>query len=373
MTDSNYQVVVYGASGYTGKLIAWKLAERGIPFVAAGRNQQRLEQQMASVPELVGHDYQCREVAHDTAALTALFKGRRVVINVSGPFMQIGRPVVEAALAAGCHYFDTTGETDWMQMLKTEFGARFAAANLALVPANSYMWGEGNIAAEIALETPGIDSVDLVYLADSQVSVASTLSFMRMCTRPQYHLQNGAMVSWPQATAYTVQLPGEHQPLLALPWGGGGEPIWYQDDARVRNAKVLVSFRNQDAFKAVFGLLEKFEAEAKELPPAEQEAWTNRVGASISPAAEPPREIPEVNRCVLSCHGRGNAGGVTVVLHGNSPYAQTGVMGALAAQRALLGQLRAVGFASPAAALGARSLLGALADEGYLAWETRHV
>ena len=36
------EVVIYGASGYTGKLIAWHMAEYGIPFIAAGRSQQRL-------------------------------------------------------------------------------------------------------------------------------------------------------------------------------------------------------------------------------------------------------------------------------------------------------------------------------------------
>jgi short subunit dehydrogenase-like uncharacterized protein len=370
--DSNYQVVVYGASGYTGKLIAWKLATRGIPFIAAGRSQQRLEEEMAKVPELKGHDYRCVAVAHERQALAGLFAGRKVVINVAGPFMQIGRPVVEASLDAKCHYFDTTGEADWMAMLKREFGPAFAAAGLALVPANSYMWAEGNLAAEVALETPGIDSLDIVYLADSQVSVASTLSFMRMCTKPQYYLQNNALVAWPQATAFPVQLPGEHQPFMALPWAGGGEPIWYEGDARVRNVKVLVSFRNQGAFNAVLGLLKQFEAEASQLSYDEQEAWTNRAGAAIT-QVEPPREDPDVNRCILSCHARGRTQSRTVVLRGNSPYAQTGVIGAEAARRAILGQLKAVGFASPTQALGARSLLGALVDEGYLAWDETHV
>ena len=70
---SNPQVVIYGASGYTGKLIAWHLAEYGIPFIAAGRNQARIEEQMALVPELKNADYSCEEVAHDEEALARLF------------------------------------------------------------------------------------------------------------------------------------------------------------------------------------------------------------------------------------------------------------------------------------------------------------
>ena len=117
---TNYQVVLYGASGYTGKLTAWKLAERGIPFIAAGRNAARIEQEMAKVPELKGHDYQCVSVAHDRGALTELFSGKKAVINIVGPFMQLGRPVVEACLKAGAHYFDTTGEV-FSPLLITEF------------------------------------------------------------------------------------------------------------------------------------------------------------------------------------------------------------------------------------------------------------
>lgn len=370
--ENDYQVVVYGASGYTGKLVAWKLAARGIPFIAAGRSQKRLEEEMAKVPELQGHDYRCVAVPHDRQSLAALFAGKTVVINVAGPFAQIGRPVVEAALDAKCHYFDTTGEADWMSLLKSEFGARFAANERALVPANSYMWAEGNLAAEIALETPGIDTLDIVYLADSAVSVASTLSFMGMCTKPQYFLQNRSLVAWPQATAFPVQVPGEHQSFLSLPWSGGGEPIWYDGDARVSNVKVLVSFRNQEALTGILAMLQKFEAEAKTLSPAEQDEWTNRAGAAIT-QVEPLREDPDINRAVLSCHGRGNTNSVSVILRGNSPYAQTGVFGAEAARRALLGQLKAVGFASPAQVFGTRSLLGALADEGYLSWDEKHV
>jgi short subunit dehydrogenase-like uncharacterized protein len=369
---TKYEVVVYGASGYTGKLTAWKLADRGIPFIAAGRNKERLEHEMAKVPELKGHDYQCVGVAHEREALCELFKGKKADINIVGPFMQLGRPVVEACLAAGSNYFDTTGETDWMFMLKREFGPAFAAKSLALCPGNSYMWTEGNLAMEIALETPGIDTLDVIYLGDSEVSVASTMSFLRMCVQPQYFIRNRQLVQWPWATPYQVHVPGEHALLNALPWSGGGESVWFEGDARVRNCQVLVSFRNQERFNGVVGLLQKFEAECRQLDPAKQEAVTNEWGKGIT-QSEPERENPDVNRCTLSCQGRGNTNSVSVILRGNSPYAQTGVFGAEAARRVLRGQLGAVGFVSPAQAFGARNLVAAQAEEGYLSYEVKSV
>lgn len=367
--NNHYQVVVYGASGYTGKLTAWKLAKRGIPFLAAGRNAERLKMELERVPELTRADFQCVAIKHARRDLAELFKGKKLVINIVGPFMQLGRPVVEACLDAGCHYFDTTGEMDWVQMLRQEFGPQFEARKLALCPATSYMWAEGNIAAEIALETPGIDSLDIVYQGDSPVSEASTASFLRMGTNPQYHLANKELVMWPYATSYNVTVPGEARTFAALPWGGGGEPLWYQHDPRVRNCSVLVSFRNPAMFAAIFGLLQKFEAECRQLPQADREKTTNAWGEMVT-TAEPPREDPLVNRSVLVCHGRGTSAGVRVVLRGNSPYAQTGVFGAEAARRVLLGQLLKTGFVSPAQAFGARNLLAAQAEEGYLSWDS---
>ena len=158
------EVVIYGASGYTGKLIAWHMAEFGIPFIAAGRSQQRLEEQMAKVPELEGHDYECVAVDNDRAALAELFQGKKVVYNVVGPFMQLGGPVVEACLDAGCHYLDSTGEQDWMFHVKRTWGKQFEEKNLVLIPACSWMWVGGVLAAELALEHPGVDTLDLLYL-----------------------------------------------------------------------------------------------------------------------------------------------------------------------------------------------------------------
>lgn len=361
---SEPQIVVYGASGYTGKLIAWKLAERGIPFIAAGRDQKRLEAEMASLRELEGCDYECRQVAHSADALTALFAGRKVVYNVAGPFMQLGDPVVEAALAAGCHYLDTTGEADWMTHVRDRYGQAFAEKGLLLCPACSWMWVGGLLAAEIALETPGIDTLEILYLADSNTSVASTKSFLRMCTKPQYYLERGQLVMWPYATAYDVRVPDSHRVLKALPWSGGGEPIWYHGDKRVRSCATLVAFRNQEMFGAILQVLQEFEEKHRRLPREEQERITNEIGGAIV-TQEPAREDPDVNRCVLSCIGRSNTGGVSIVLRGNSPYIQTGVLAAEACSRLLGDRSRARGFASPAQAFGARDLVAALAEGGY--------
>ena len=93
-------VVVYGASGYTGRLICEYLREFNVPFVAAGRDKARIAAALDKVPGLETCDHEIVEVAHDVAPLTELFAGASVVCNTVGPFAQYGREVVEACAAA---------------------------------------------------------------------------------------------------------------------------------------------------------------------------------------------------------------------------------------------------------------------------------
>ena len=365
---SKAPVVIYGASGYTGKLIAWHLAERGIPFIAAGRSLKRLKEQMARVPELEGAEYECVEVDLERKALADLFRGTRVVFNVVGPFMQLSEPVVQASLDAGVHYMDTTGEQDWMLMLEERYGEAFERQELLLCPANAFMWTAGNIAAEIALETPGIDSLDILYAADSATSIASTMSFLRMCCQDQHYLRHNEMLVWPHTKSYDVMIPGEHQAYKALPWGGAGEPTWYRTDGRVQTCSVMVAFRRREVMDWVVGRITDWYENYRHLPRDEQEKITNEWGRGMV-NEEPPREVPELNRSAISCLGRGTTAGVSVVMRGNCPYIQAGIWAAESVRRLLTGHLKAVGYVSPCRAFGHRELAAAAAERGYLTWE----
>lgn len=367
---SKKEVIIYGASGYTGKLIAWHLAERGIPFIAAGRSKEHLEYEMGLVPELKTYnaDYECVEAKLDRKTLADLFAGKKIVYNVVGPFMQLSEPVVQACLDAGCHYMDTTGEADWMKMLQENYGEDFARKELLLCPANAYMWTAGNIAAEIALERGGIDSVDVVYMADSNTSEASTASFLGMCCTDQYFLKNNQLELWPPATAYDVLVPGEHQTFQSLPWGGAGEPLWYRNDDRVINATTLIAFRRREMMAWVIGKMQEWHENLSSLPRPEQLKVINQWAEGLV-NQEPAREKPDENRSTISCNGRGRTAGVQVVMRGSCPYIQAGIWAAESCRRILNGHLKDVGFTSPGKAIGHRELAAAAAEMGLLAWD----
>jgi hypothetical protein len=363
---SSAKVVIYGASGYTGKHLAWKLASRGIPFIAAGRNKQRLEEQLQALPELKGADYEVVAVEHDEAALTRLLEGKTVVHNLVGPYMQLGKPVLNAALAAGCHYLDCTGEQDWMYLLKAEYAQKFADKGLCLLPASAAMWNLGMIAAELVLETPGIDTLDIAYTLAGVPSVSSTLSFMRMGCQPQYFLHDQQRMAWP-IEGISIAVPGVHEIQTALPWGGGGESVWFEGHERVRSCSTLVTFRNNALMNLVVSRAKEFAANYKDKSREEQEAVTNRWAMEIAPQGEPPRENFNLHRAWITCQGRGQTSARSIGLPGVAVgYVGTGTMGAFIIDTLLRGQQRVVGMAPAIHVVGVRHMLAELKAHGVL-------
>ena len=162
---AKYPVVVYGASGYTGMLIMDWLIDQQIPFTAVARNAKRVQEMMAQrVVRLESATYEIVEAEHTVEALTKAFKGAKVVCNTVGPFVNFGLTAVEAALKAGCHHLDTTGEQSYMRAVREQFGERFRQAGLLVSPSIAYMYTFAEIAAELALETPGVDVLETATL-----------------------------------------------------------------------------------------------------------------------------------------------------------------------------------------------------------------
>ncbi|RQS14069.1 saccharopine dehydrogenase, partial [Burkholderia sp. Bp8998] len=157
------------------------LIDQNIPFTAVARNAARAKEMMAQrVVRLESANYEIIEAEHDVDALANAFRGAKVVCATVGPFFDFGLVAVEAALKAGCHYLDTTGEQHYMRQVREQFGDLYREAGLLVSPSNAYMYSFAEIAAELALETPGVDALETATLArgprgaGAGVSVGST-------------------------------------------------------------------------------------------------------------------------------------------------------------------------------------------------------
>ena len=96
MTDKK-PVIVYGASGYTGRLVCEYLRELHVPFIAAGRDRARTQAVMDKIPGIETAEYEVVEVEHSVKGLAKLFDGAKVVSNMVGPFSKYGPEVAEMA------------------------------------------------------------------------------------------------------------------------------------------------------------------------------------------------------------------------------------------------------------------------------------
>lgn len=362
---SDKTVIVYGATGYTGRLICEYLRELNVPFIAAGRSKERLDSVMGSnVPGIETAQYEVREVEHTVEALTELFASGSVVCNTVGPFISYGDVVVEACANAGVHYLDTTGEQDWLLHAQKEWGPTFAAKNLLLSPGIAQMYTTGEIAANIALDAkPGLDTLDILVLWKGLPTFASTQTIFTILQADWYYLDNNEYMPWEHTAAYDAVVPGQHELGIAIPWGGQSTPVWFKDDPRVSSCRAVGGVLNRTVMEGVKATVAMYEADIKALPPEERNAQLSEIAASMQ-GGMPPRENPRINVSVDSVWASGPLGRVHVVIHGNQNYKQTGLLQAWCAYSLLQQQPNRVGFASGCQAFGHTQLLGVLRNFG---------
>ncbi|WP_329002444.1 DUF5938 domain-containing protein [Kribbella sp. NBC_00709] len=358
-------VVVYGASGYTGRLVCEYLRQYHVPFVAAGRDEAKLKASMdAHVPGIETADYEIATVDHDTAALTDLFKGASVVLNTVGPFSELGPAAVEAALAAGAHYTDTTGEQDWLMTCDEKYGAQFAEAGLVLAPGIAQMYTTSEIAAQLCLEQPGLDTLDIAVFWGGSPTIASTRTILvNAATSKAHYLENNQYAEFPTQGLVQLVVPGQHELALSLPWGGMSHPVWFKRDPRVANCKAQGGVFNAALMNGVPQIVAAALEATKDMAPDERNEALTATARQVMNEM-PPRENPRVNKTLDSVHASGPLGRAHCVIHGNSNYQQTGLMQAYAAYSLLQTPPKRVGFASGCQAFGHRELLGVLRSFG---------
>jgi len=116
MSDAReFDIIVYGATGYTGRLVAEYLKSKtGLKWAMAGRSADKL----AEVRALVGAAADTPLIvadASDPASLDAMVKRTKVVLTTVGPYQLYGNELVEACVANGTDYTDLCGEPAWMR------------------------------------------------------------------------------------------------------------------------------------------------------------------------------------------------------------------------------------------------------------------
>ncbi|MDQ4095869.1 MAG: saccharopine dehydrogenase NADP-binding domain-containing protein [Actinomycetota bacterium] len=183
-------VLLFGATGYTGRLTTQALARRGVDFAIAGRDRSKLER-LAS--ENGDPEIRVASVG-DVDSLVNALDGVKAMITCVGPFLKLGDTAVQAALEAKCHYIDSTGEGTFIERLVRGHDADARQAGIAMAPALGFDEVPADVTTTLATE--GLDNPDVVltYALPSAPSRGTAKSVVDIITSAGPWLVDGRRV-----------------------------------------------------------------------------------------------------------------------------------------------------------------------------------
>lgn len=213
MTNPNW--LLYGATGYTGKLIVEEALRRGHRPLLSGRSAEKL--QALAAPN--GLEWQAVSL-DDTPALDSLLENKSLVVHAAGPYMYTARPMQEACLRKGVHYIDITGEIPvFEQTFALDQQARergivlISGAGLDVVPTDC-------LAVYAARQLPEADQLEIALTTLGGVSAGTLKSGLGMISQGGLVRREGRLQPLPLGLgAKTVRFSHAPRNALPVPWG----------------------------------------------------------------------------------------------------------------------------------------------------------
>jgi len=360
-TDTSVQsgpIAVYGATGFTGGLIAHELKRAGADFLIAGRDRGKLE---ALSVELGGVPFRAVSV-DDPAGLREMLEPCSVVVACAGPFSLHGEPVVAAAAETGTHYLDTTGEQGFMRMVFDRFGERAAGTGAALVSGMGFDYLPGDLIAALTADGMGaLEEIVVAYcvhgFAPTHGTALSGLEIMRGGDvvwsggdwQPAPRSADGGRWRFPE--------PIGEQRMLRYP---AGEQITVPRHVETERVRTLLN-----GMVVPPRLMPLAAAASPLLGVAMRTPLRGAMGALIRrlPAA-PDEQGRKASRFTISCEVRGKSGSRRGTVRGSDVYGLTAVSLAHGALLCADPGYDRSGALAPAQAFDSASFLAALADVG---------
>ena len=355
------RIVLFGATGYTGRLVAHALARRGVRPVLAGRNEETLAELSAELGG--GLETHTADVARPET-VRALVERGDVLVSTVGPFLRYGDAAVEAAIDAGAHYIDSTGEGAFIRRVFEDWGPRAAAAGCTLMTALGYDFVPGNLAGALALERAGAGArkVTVGYFfkgAGGSPSGGTAASAVGVLSKPGFTFEDGEIRSERSAKrVHTFDAAGKQLSGISL---GGTEHFSLP--------RLYEGLRDVEVYLGWFGPLSRplqvasLVGEVPGVKPAVASIASRFVKGSTGGPDEQERS-KSGSRVVAEAYGEGDGPLAQVVLEGPNGYTFTGEFMAWAAQRTAAMPPAGQGALGPAEAFGLRDLEAGCAEVG---------
>jgi len=179
--DRKYEIVVYGATGFTGQICCKYLRDnyKDLTWAMSGRNQEKLEQIKSEL------NLDCDIVVADGAdleALRSLTSQTKVVLSTAGPFARYGSMLVQACVENETHYTDITGENHWVRGLIDKHHAEAASKGIRIIPSCGYDSVPSDIGAFFTITqfNKPVSRVDVYHEAQGGASGGTTETIFTM-------------------------------------------------------------------------------------------------------------------------------------------------------------------------------------------------
>jgi short subunit dehydrogenase-like uncharacterized protein len=212
------RIILFGATGYTGRLTADAMLARGDRPVLAGRSRERVEEMATELGG--GLETAVADVA-DPPSVRALLEPGDVIVATVGPFARFGDPAADAAVAAGAHYLDSTGEPAFIRRVFEHYGPAAQKAGIGMLTAFGYDWVPGNLAGALALHEAGeaATRVDVGYFTLGGMGGASggtRASTAGAVVEPGFAWREGIQTERGAARVRSFPLGGKSRPAISV-------------------------------------------------------------------------------------------------------------------------------------------------------------
>jgi short subunit dehydrogenase-like uncharacterized protein len=334
-------VAVLGATGFTGRLVLERAREAGLPLRLVGRRREALAALARPGDETRIAD------ARSEAELLSAFDGASVVASLAGPYLALGPRPVAAAIAAGAHYVDVTGEQPFARLVYEGFGDSAAERGVALLTSFGFLYAVGDLAVRLASE--GLESVDEAIAAYAVSgfrlgSPGTRRTVGRAMSQPVVSYEDGALVgSRFGASTREVEFPFGRTRVVE--WTGT-EPLTVPRHTQARGVRSFVTV-------PLPGLV------ARAAPLGPLAAPLVRLSARLRRG--PSAERRSATRWTVVGEARGGGKGRRTTLTGHDVYGLTALLVVRAAEALRGGRVEATGALAPAEAFEPRALLERLA------------
>jgi len=208
-------LLIYGANGYTGALIARRAAAKGVAVVLAGRDARAV----AALAGEVGLPHRVFGL-DDAGAIAVALQGAGAVLNCAGPFSRTAAPLADACLRARVHYLDITGEIEVLEALAGR-DAEARAAGVTLLPAAGFdVVPSDCLLAHVAGRLPSATQLTLAFTVGTRMSRGTALTSIENAHGGGLIRRDGRLVRVPSGwRTRRIDFGEGPRSAITIPWG----------------------------------------------------------------------------------------------------------------------------------------------------------